>query len=320
MKARAIVIAVAIVAAAVVSAIASAHEFSAWSPATRVEITPPGADPAFNGPDLDGCPFIARDNKTFFMASNRPNGIGGIDIWVSTRRRTSDPWGAPVNVGRPVNSEANDFCPTLAPNGHRFYFVSNRPDGCGGADIYTARLRGDGSFDRLENLGCVVNSAADEASPFPLREQGSGRALYFSSSRPGGFSAEAPGAMVGDSDLYRSERREGVYGAAELVPGVNTAAEDGQPNLRHDGRELFFFSTRPGTHGMADLYAATRTDVCEPWSTPTNLGPHVNSAAAETRPSLSWDGTTLYFGSTRPGGDGSADHYVTTRERLSGRG
>jgi Tol biopolymer transport system component len=44
--------------------------------------------------------------------------------------------------------------------------------------------------------------------------------------------------------------------------------------------------------------------------------PHVNSAnGAETGPSLSWDGTTLYFGSNRPGGDGSTDHYLTTRSR-----
>jgi hypothetical protein len=46
----------------------------------------------------------------------------------------------------------------------------------------------------------------------------------------------------------------------------------------------------------------------------------VNSAAAETRPSLSWDGTRLYFGSTRSGGEaeGDADHYVTTRDALNG--
>jgi hypothetical protein len=42
----------------------------------------------------------------------------------------------------------------------------------------------------------------------------------------------------------------------------------------------------------------------------------VNSAAAETRPTLSWDGTTLYFGSTLPGGGSSTDHYVTTREKV----
>jgi Tol biopolymer transport system component len=43
----------------------------------------------------------------------------------------------------------------------------------------------------------------------------------------------------------------------------------------------------------------------------------VNSGnGAETRPSLSWDGTTLYFGSNRAGGEGNTDHYVTTRVRL----
>jgi Tol biopolymer transport system component len=100
------------------------------------------------------------------------------------------------------------------------------------------------------------------------------------------------------------------------VPGVNTAFEDGQPNVRRDGREIFFFSNRPGTLGMADIYAATRASTSDTWSEPVNLGRDVNSAdGAETRPSLSWDGTTLYFGSTRPGGDGSADHYVTTRAR-----
>ena len=98
------------------------------------------------------------------------------------------------------------------------------------------------------------------------------------------------------------------------MPGVNSAFEDGQPNLRRDAKEIFFFSNRPGTLGMADIYAATRSSASDPWSQPFNLGPAVNSSnGAETRPSLSWDGTTLYFGSTRPGGDGGADHYVTTR-------
>jgi Tol biopolymer transport system component len=64
---------------------------------------------------------------------------------------------------------------------------------------------------------------------------------------------------------------------------------------------------------MQDLYSASRSSVKEPWSTPVNLGPLVNSAAPDTRPSLSWDGTTLYFGSGRPGGEGDSDHYVTTR-------
>ncbi len=313
-------IGLALLAAAGVSgtAMAMPSEFSDWSPATRVEAQA-GTDPAFNGPGLDGCPFISRNETTLYMASNRPGGLGGLDIWVSRRPDPDAPWGAPENVGAPVNSAANDFCPTIDRNDHAFYFVSNRAGGCGGADIYMTRLRPDG-WDALDNPGCAVNSAADEASPFPLPEPGKGKVLYFSSVRAGGFAADPAGAAAGDSDLYVSDRHGGSYGTPELVPGANTAFEDGQPNLRRDGRELFFFSNRPGTLGMADIYAATRPGTSDPWSTPVNLGPTVNSPdGADTRPSLSWDGTTLYFGSTRAGGDGSADHYVTTRERVAGQ-
>jgi WD40-like Beta Propeller Repeat len=298
------------------AALATPGDFSPWSPATRVESIP-GTDPSFNGPFLDGCPFVSRDGKTFYMASNRPGGLGGIDIWVSTRASVDEPWGAPVNVGAPVNSEANDFCPTIARDGHLFYFVSNRAGGCGGDDIYTTRLRPDG-WDPVANLGCDVNSVANEASPFPLPDRETGPVLYVSSTRAGGYSAEAPGALSGDSDLYVSESHGDVFGAAQLVPGANSAADDGQPNVRRDGLELFLFSTRPGSLGMADVYSASRASGADAWSMPVNLGPNVNTAAAETRPSLSWDATTLYFGSTRTGGEGSSDHYVTTRQPLNG--
>jgi Tol biopolymer transport system component len=287
--------------AASMAALASAGEFSSWAPAVRVESIP-GTDPSFNGAALDGCPFVSRDGKRFYMASNRLGGLGGIDIWVASRDSVDDPWGAPVNVGAPVNSASNDFCPTIARDGHLFYFVSNRPGGCGGDDIYTTRLR-PGGWDPVVNLGCDVNSAANEASPMPLPERATGPVLYFSSTRSG------------NSDLYESASQGGAFGAASAVAELNTGAQDGQPNLRRDGLEIFFFSSRAGNN---DIYSATRASVSEPWSTPVNLGPSVNSPASETRPSLSWDGTTLYFGSTRAGGEGDSDHYVTTRERLNG--
>jgi hypothetical protein len=284
--------------------------FSAWSPAADLEQTSPGAHPSFNGPDLDGCPFVSRDGKTFYIASTRPGGLGGIDIWVSTRASEADPWGPPLNLGAPVNSSADDFCPTLDRDGHRFFFVSRRivAGSCGGADIYVTRVREEGGFEAPENLGCGVNSAFDEAGPFPLPERASGPVLYFSSTRPG---------LGAGGDLYLSESHGGVYGPASLVPGVNSASDDGQPNLRRDGLELFFYSTRPdpGALGGPDLYVATRAATSEPWSAPVNLGPSVNSSAGETRPSISWDGTTLYFGSTRAG---SADIHVTVREPLAG--
>ena len=79
-----------------------------------------------------------------------------------------------------------------------------------------------------------------------------------------------------------------MFGLAELVPGINTAADDGQPNVRSDELELFFYSTRVlagVSQGAADLYVTTRPDVSAPWSDPVNLGRTVNSSGPDIRPS-----------------------------------
>lgn len=250
-----------------------ATPFSDWSPLESIEAAWPGAHSNFNTVDLDGCPNISADGRTFFIASTRvtADSKGMIDIWYSTRPSANEPWGEPVNAGEPVNSAHNDFCPTLTRDGHAFFFVSNRPGGCGGGDIYMTRRRADG-WDEPENLGCEVNSSAEEASPFLINEPGVGPVLYFSSNRPGGFSAETPGVFSGDSDIYGSVRHGDSFGTPQLVAGVNTAQQDGHPNLRHDALEILFFSTRPGTFGMADIYAATRASTKDAWSTPVNLG------------------------------------------------
>lgn len=290
---------------------AAPRGFSGWSPAVDIEEALPGAHPDFNTPWAEGCPFIAPDGKSFFMASNRPGGEGGLDIWMSTRASAADPWGKPVNVGEPVNSAANDFCPTMARDGHTFYFVSTRDvqGSCGGGDIYVTRLRDDGGFEEPHNLGCTVNSDATEFSPFPLAQSTTGPVLYFSSTRPG---------LGTGGDLYMSELHGGTFGPPMLVPGVNSSVDDGQPNVRRDGLEIFFYSARTdlaGGQGGNDIVVATRPSTSDAWSTPSNLGANVNSAASETRPSLSWDGTRLYFGSSRAG---SSDIYVTTRRRAVG--
>jgi hypothetical protein len=297
-------------------AAAAAGNYSAWSVAANIEVAPPGADADVNTEALEGCPFISRDGKSFYIASNRPGGFGGLDIWVSTRASMHDAWGEPVNVGKPVNSGVDDFCPTIARDGHTFYFVSRRQEGalgedfCGGADIYVTRLRDERGFEEPKNVGCQVNSPDDEFSPFPLPERGSGTVLYYSR-KPG----------PGPGDLYMSRSRGGVFGPGELVPGVNSPDDDGQPNLRRDGLELFFYSNRDDgdAQGGNDIYVSTRSSTSAPWSAPVNLGSAVNSNASETRPSLSWDGTTLYFGSNRAESEAaSSDIYVSMRARLLG--
>lgn len=105
------------------------------------------------------------------------------------------------------------------------------------------------------------------------------------------------------------------FGPAEQAPGVNSAAADGQPYVSRDGRELFFFSSRPGSlgAGTTDIWSATRDSIADPWGEPFNVGPAINTDANESRPSLSWDGRTLLFGSNRPGVEGLSDIFYATR-------
>ncbi|MGH3043027.1 MAG: hypothetical protein ACRDNG_15060 [Gaiellaceae bacterium] len=292
--------------------------FTPWSLASNLESVP-GTSGDLNTPYVDGCPFTAPDGRSLYIASNRPGGLGGIDIWVARREHRSASWGAPENLGEPVNSTADDFCPSPT-RGRLFFFVSTRAGGCGGADIYQTRRERHG-WAAPRNLGCRVNSAAGEAGPVYL-EKRHARLLYFSSMRPGGFAPESGG--LPDADIYVSARRkEGSFSSPELVPRLNTTANDARPHLRADGLEIVFDSDRSGTLGGPDIWSASRASLRNPWSVPVNLGPNVNSAAAETRPSFSGHGRTLYFGSTRPGsepdpaGAPSQDLYVATRERVA---
>jgi hypothetical protein len=138
--------------------------------------------------------------------------------------------------------------------------------------------------------------------------------LFFSSARPGGFAAEAEGA-VPDHDVYYSRALpDGSFSHAILVDGVNSAVDDARPNVRLDGLELVFDSPRPGGQGATDIWVSSRATVKSAWSAPVNPGAPINSSAPESRASLSRDGSRLYFGSGRPGGDGGSDIYVATRD------
>lgn len=302
------IVVVSVVVTAAASA-ALAPGFTTWGAPVSVESIP-GTSSEVNTAFQDGCPIVSPDGLSLYMASNRPGGLGGLDLWVATRASRTAAFGAPVNMGAPVNSTADDFCPSPMEDGW-FFFVSTRPGGCGDADIYITHPAGRGWWQPV-HPGCKVTSVGQEASPYLLTQKSGRVLLYFSSNRPGGFALDAGPP---DHDLYVSPLTLFGFAPAQLVPGLNTAQNDVRPNLRSDGLEIVFDSDRPGTLGGPDLYGATRAKVTDPWSAPANLGAPINSPAGESRASLSWDGTSLYFGSTRPGVEGAADIFVATRGR-----
>ena len=113
-----------------------------------------------------------------------------------------------------------------------------------------------------------------------------------------------------------------VFGTPIPVPNVNSSAQQFGPSISADGLELYFTSNRPGGYGDYDIWVTTRATTDDPWGTPVNLGPTVNSSAGEGRQSISADGLTLFFsdyklGVVRPGGYGNNDLWVTTRPTFS---
>ena len=291
------------------AAVASAApKFSNWSTASKIDALP-GQNSELNTPFVDGCPILSPDGRSLYMASDRPGGHGGLDIWVARRARPRGPFGAPVNLPEPVNSSADDFCPTPL-RGDRLFFVSRRVIGgsCGMGDIYLTRRNRSGGWHQPQHLACDPagpNSPLDEQGPSYLRLEGGVAQLYFSRSSP-----SVPG------DLYVSKKRGNAsLGRAKWVRGLNTAGNDIQPNVREDGLEIVFSSNHPhaNAQGGQDIYRATRRSVRDPWSAPANLGTAINTAAGETRPALSSGARTLLFGRA-PGPEGGSDIYVSTRK------
>lgn len=299
-----------VVASLAVTATAGGHGHAAWDAAQKVDEIA-GNSPELNTPFLDGCPIQSPDGLSLYMASNRPGGLGLLDIWVARRAHRHAPFGAPENLGAPVNTPADDFCPTPV-EGKGLFFVSRKVTGesCGLGDIYFTRLDRRHQWAEPVHLACAPagpNSALDEQGPSYVKVWRRGL-LYFSSSSP---------TVAGD--IYVSEERwaggpGGAFGPATPVAELNSAGNDIQPNVRKDGRELVLSSNHayPGALGGQDIYVSTRASVYDAWSVPVNLGTAVNTAASETRPSLSRRGRTLYFGRT-PGPEGMSDIYVATR-------
>ncbi len=117
----------------------------------------------------------------------------------------------------------------------------------------------------------------------------------------------------------RKSKDESWGTPVNLGQPVNSSEFEGAPCISHDGLSLYFVSSRPGSNGWLDIWVATRKTKDDPWETPVNLGPTVNSAAAENGPSISADSLSLYFsshigGEYRSEGLGSADIWVTTRK------
>jgi len=265
---------------------------------------PMNLGPTVNSNSGDALDCVSYDGLEMYFDSTRSGGYGGWDIWVSTRETIDDDWGAPVNLGPTVNTSQSDTCATISADDLELYFDSfNRSGGYGGWDVWvTRRSTKDEAWGAPVNLGPPVNTSSwDGCSSI----SSDGMELFFVSRRPGGY---------GSDDIWVSKRatKNDPWGEpVNLGPIVNSTASESVTFISSDGLLLFFSEDtgapiRPGGFGNLDMWVTKRSSVSDPWGTPMNLGPIVNTSSLDGGPRISPDGSTLYFASERLGGYGGA--------------
>jgi len=131
-------------------------------------------------------PAISGDGLSLFFSSDHPGGLGGTDLWVTTRPSKQDAWRDPVNLGPTINSSSEDFAPTITADGLTLIFSSDRPGMYSSyADLWMTKRRSTSDpWGEPVNLGPTINTNdVDYADISP-----DGRTLYLSCfRRPGGY-------------------------------------------------------------------------------------------------------------------------------------
>ncbi|UKT65650.1 OmpA family protein [Pedobacter mucosus] len=192
----------------------------------------------------EGAQTISPDGKyLFFTGCNRPDGLGRCDIYVS--HREGKDWSKPYNVGKPINSEYWESQPAISPDGRTLYFISNRPGGFGGYDIWKSTITDDAKWGAAINLGPEINTPFDENTPFIHAD---GKTLYFSSNGWPGF---------GNKDIYysRIDNQGKWQKPVNIGFPINSFEDESGLVVSADGNFGLFSSNLKDGFGKQDIYS-----------------------------------------------------------------
>ncbi len=190
----------------------------------------------FSGKYRDLEPFLSLDGKRLYFASNRPWNKNNteskdFDIWYVERENTKEEWGEPVNLGAPVNSEADEFFPSLSAN-NNLYFTSDRDGSVGKDDIFMAKWDIE-HYEEPKALGDEINSENYEFNAFISPDES--YLIFTGYSRPDG---------QGSGDLYISWKKDDIWQKAQnLGKEINSKSMDYCPFVDSKGN-LYFTSKR----------------------------------------------------------------------------
>lgn len=164
---------------------------------------------------------ISPDGSILFFASDRPGGLGGIDIYYSIKDGSGE-WTRSRNLGEVINTEYDDDGPFIDYDGKTLYFSSRGRKGMGGYDIFKSEYdSAKGKWTEPENLGFPINTPDDD--------------VYFVSTKDGkrGYYASVREDGQGFTDIYMvTILQEDELGDQIAAKGLDpTDVQPGQPDI-----------------------------------------------------------------------------------------
>lgn len=192
----------------------------------------------FSGDYNDLEAIFSPDEKRLYFASNRPVNDSSekpkdYDIWYVERETSESKWSKPINIGPPVNTELNEFYPSVASN-NNMYFTSDGHGTKGKDDIFYATCDGD-QYTTPVSLGDSINTEGYEFNSFIANDES--YIIYSGYNRKDGF---------GGGDLYISFRKnDGSWGKSRnLGSKINSKYMDYCPFVHNVSETLYFTSRR----------------------------------------------------------------------------
>jgi len=210
----------------------------------------------FNINDNEGGPTLTADNNLLFYTVcnyDKVNHYLNCDIFFSEFK--NDEWQPIKNPGARINKPSSwESQPSISADGTVLFFVSDRPGGYGGYDIYKATRVPNGEWGAPVNLGPLINTSGNEKSPFIHPD---GKTLYFSSDGWMG--------MGGYDIFYTKLQDDGTYRKpVNLGYPINSPEDEVGFFVSTDGTRGFFASNKLKEKGGWDLYSFELYDKVRP--------------------------------------------------------
>ena len=201
------------------------------------------------------------------------------------------PQGVLLNMGEAINSEKEDYGPTIGNVDNILLFTSKRnrhvdPLNRNYNEDLFFTLKGDSLWGFAEEFK-NINTPYNEGSACLSKD---GKHLFFAR-------CNSPDSY-GNCDIFVAElKADSTWdNVRNLGPAINSTGWDSQPSLSHTGDTLFFASDRLGGFGFSDIYYATK-NANGVWQKALNVGPIVNTRGFEVSPFFHHRHNVLYFSS-----------------------